>query len=135
MLNLRRGALTWVPRGLVLFALAGCSAFCSDTAISVVPPNVGSGPVTFEAKLTSGGDPVAGARLDFYILAKGANGEEGHLAGQGTTGGDGVARVVVDRSSLDRPGATLSAVEVTFDSLAEINGEHFCESKARVSLP
>ncbi|HVK23220.1 MAG TPA: hypothetical protein VM677_17830 [Actinokineospora sp.] len=134
MLTARRGALTWVPRGLVVLALAGCSVFCSDTEIAVVAPVLGQGPVTFEAKLTADGDPVEGARLDFYIMATGPRGEEGHLAGQATTGGDGVAKVVVDRSTLDRPGATLSGVEVTFDSLAEINGEHYCESKARASL-
>ncbi len=80
-----------------ILSLPACSGWrCDGTNLVVTPIDRSAltGPVTLEARLTSGGDAVRGAPISFFIRwaesRKGPIG--GRVVGGATTDADGIAR-------------------------------------------
>lgn len=82
-------------------ALGACSGWgCDDTELVVTPIDRSAleGPVTLEARLTSGGDPVRGAALTMFVLRDGPNTtSKGRAIGHGDTDADGYLRLSFKR--------------------------------------
>lgn len=78
--------------------MAACSPWsCDQTRLEVTPIDRSAltGPVTLEARLTAGGDPVRRAPILFFILwAERRQGQAaGRVVGDATTDADGLARI------------------------------------------
>ena len=86
----------WLAALLVVAATAllpACSGWqCSKARLALTPID-GSGlggPVTLEVRLTSGGDPVRGAPISFFVLWEDPdNPDRGRLIGHADTDTDG----------------------------------------------
>ena len=100
---LRKGTANALIALLVVasFALQACSGWgCDDTELVVTPIDRSAleGPVTLEARLTSGGDPVRGAALTMFVLRDGPNTtSRGRAIGHGDTDADGYLRLPFKR--------------------------------------
>jgi hypothetical protein len=82
------------------FASEACSGGCDHTDLVVTPIDRSAldGPVTLEARLTSGGDPVRGAAVTMFVLRDGPNTtSKGRAIGHGDTDADGYLRLFFKR--------------------------------------
>ena len=82
------------------FGSEACWGGCDDTDLVVTPIDRSAldGPVTLEARLTSGGDPVVGAALTMFVLRDGPNTtSRGRAIGHGDTDADGYLRLPFKR--------------------------------------
>ncbi|MFB6719125.1 hypothetical protein ACFCV3_03150 [Kribbella sp. NPDC056345] len=96
MLNRSRlAALAFVlaSPGAVSGCGAGCGAELSVDPLTVVGHGRPTVDLSLAARLTDDGDPVVGAKVEFFAL-----GPNGVLLGTATTGPDGVARLDAERA-------------------------------------
>lgn len=63
--------------------------------VEPVPREARTGPVTLEARLTAGGEPLVGAGIGFFVRGTGPNGWTGQSVGGARTDADGRARLVL----------------------------------------
>jgi hypothetical protein len=126
---------------VVMVTATGCSWIrrCAETRLQVEPLHVAdrSAPVTFTARLTADGKPVAGARIHFSARI-GAPGEKlGEHIGDGGTDADGVARLV-RRDGVDGlllPGKRVVGYSAQFATIGEVGGrEDYCWTDASAPI-
>ena len=123
-----RGTPTALAVLLVLgtFVWDGCSRWrCQSARLAVAPIGRSGleGPVTLEARLTSGGDPVRGAAIAFFVLWEDPDvPNRGRSIGSANTDAEGFARVSFQRG--------LAALQPTYP----VNG-YSAEFRATGSVP
>lgn len=120
------------------FVLGGCSfRGCDSTKLAVTPIDRSGldGPVTLEAQLTSGGDPVRGAAISFFVLRDGPmTTAKGRLVGGADTDADGFARLSFSRglASLEPPYYVINGFSAEFRFTGSVPGREgdLCRTKA-----
>lgn len=110
------------------FVLGACSfRGCDSTKLAVTPIDRSGldGPVTLEARLTSGGDPVRGAAVSFFILRDGAmTTAKGRVIGAVDTDADGFGRLSISRglASLEPPYYVINGYSAEFRFTGSVPG-------------
>ncbi|MEQ4725424.1 hypothetical protein [Nonomuraea sp. B19D2] len=135
-----RGLAALALTAAVLVAATGCSWIrgCAETRLQVEPLHISdrSAPVTFAARLTADGEPVARARVHFFARI-GAPGEKlGEQIGDGTTDADGVARLVRRDgvAGLVLPGKRAVGYSAEFATVGEVGGRDYCWTEASAPI-
>ena len=108
--------------------LGACSGRgCDSTNLAVTPIDRSSleSPVTLEARLTSGGDPVGGAAVSFFVLRDGPmTKSRSRLVGAADTDANGVARLSFSRglASLEPPDYVIHGYSAEFRFTGSVPG-------------
>ena len=108
---------------LLLPACSGCES--AELAATPIGRSALGGPVTLEARLTSGGSPVRGAAVIFFVLSDGQNTtSRGRAIGDGITDSDGFARVSFSRglAALEPPSYVINGYSVEFRATGSVPG-------------
>lgn len=142
VVNIRKGRSAGagaVAAGLLLAAplLTSCgivpgTSGCEPASIEVAEAAASTGdePFALTARLTSGGEPVAGADLDFYLV-RSRDGEDQapEYDGTRTTDADGLAERRYEGGSEDILASTTETLEsywVAYDANGDIDGTEYC---------
>lgn len=123
------GLLTGAPAGSV----AGCSDVCTGAELAPAPATeAADGALVFEARMTSGGEPVAGATVTFFSRTERDNGTGGHRIGESVTDADGVARLEREqgRAGMAVAGAEVIGYQVRYAKLDRVEGVRYCKTQA-----
>lgn len=116
----------------------GCGAGCTKTTLTVEPvTSAASGPVTLEARLTAGGDPLPGAGIAFFVEVSAPADRAGRSIGGADTDSDGVATVSFDAGlgSLVLPDETVTGYSAEFRVTGSVDREgDFCRSRGEAQI-
>ena len=134
----RRTAVALLPfLCAATFVLGGCSfRGCDSTKLALTPIGRSGldSPVTLEARLTSGGDPVRGAAISFFLLRDGPmTTAKGELIGAVDTDANGFARLSFPRglAALKPPYYVINGFSAEFRFTGSVPGREgdLCRTK------
>jgi hypothetical protein len=138
----RRGtAVALLPLLIVATFVMGARSFrgCDSTKLAVTPIDRSGldGPVTLEAQLTSGGDPVRGAAISFLVLSDGPmTTSKGRVIGAVDTDADGFARLSFSRglAALEPPYYLINGDSAEFRFTGSVPGREgdLCRAEGRL---
>ena len=138
-----RGTSTAFVVVLVLgtFVWDGCSRWkCQSARLAVTPIERSGleGPVTLEARLTSGGDPVRGAAISFFVLWEDPEvPNRGRSIGGADTDADGFARISFQRGlAALQPTYPVNGYSAEFRAPGSVPGREneFCRAQGRFTF-
>ena len=121
--------------------LPACSGLhCNNARLSVTPIDRSGldGPVTLEVRLTSGGDPVRGAPISFFVLWEDPEiPDRGRLIGHADTDADGFARISFQRGlAALQPTYAVNGYSAEFRATGAVPGREndFCRARGKFTF-
>jgi hypothetical protein len=134
-------ALVFVLLVAATLLLPACSG-CDRTDLKVTPVGRAAldGPVTLEARLTTGGDPVRAAPISFFLLSTGPmTTAKGRLIGGADTDDDGFARISFrgGLAALEPPNYVIHGYSAEFRVRGSVPGREneLCRSRGEFEFP
>jgi hypothetical protein len=137
----QRPSVRWLATLLVVAATAllpACAGWqCSKARLALTPIDRSGlgGPVTLEVRLTSGGDPVRGAPISFFVLWEDPdNPDRGRLIGHADTDTDGFARLSFERGlAALQPTYAVNGFSAEFRATGAVPGREndFCRAQGK----